>query len=69
MTVNVDDALLMINELLLFIKNMNFVNLGLGTHLFFKVPRPGNSKGTFWSSSQAATCYYQSYYSKIEAIP
>jgi len=33
---------------------------GLDTHLFVKVPRPGDSEGTFWSSSQAATCYYQS---------
>jgi len=43
------------------------VVLGLGTHLFVKVPRPGDSEGTFSvfesscrSSSQAATCYYQS---------
>jgi len=44
---------------------------GLGTHLFVKVPRPGDSKGTgsFWFSRQAATCYYQSNHSKVEAIP
>jgi len=30
---------------------------GLGTHLFVKVPRPGDSEVTFWPSSQAATCY------------
>jgi len=27
--------------------------LGLGTHLFVNVPRPRDSEGTFWSSSQA----------------
>jgi len=27
------------------------------------------AKGPFWSSSQAATCYYQSNHSKVEAIP
>jgi len=32
--------------------------LSLGVHLFVKIPRPGDSKVTFWSSSQAATCYY-----------
>jgi len=42
--------------------------LGLGTHLFVKVRRPGDSEA-FRSSSQAATCYYQSNHSKIEAIP
>jgi len=29
--------------------------LGLGTRLIFKVPRPGDSEGTFSVSSQAAT--------------
>jgi len=45
--------------------------LGLGTHLFVKVPRPGDSEVTFsvFESSQAATCYYQSNHSKVEAIP
>jgi len=42
--------------------------LGKGTHLFVKVPRPGDSEGPFRSSSQAATCYYQSNHSKVEAI-
>jgi len=36
------------------------LGLGLGPHLFVKVPRPGESEVTFRSSSQAATCYYQS---------
>ena len=27
--------------------------------LFIKLPWPGNSEGTFWSSSQAATCLPQ----------
>jgi len=27
------------------------------------------AKKPFWSSSQAATCYYQSNHSKVEAIP
>jgi len=39
--------------------------IGLGTHLFVKVPRLGDSEGTF----SAATCYYQSNHSKVEAIP
>jgi len=34
------------------------------THLFVKLPRPGDSEG-----SQAATCYYQSNLSKVETIP
>jgi len=44
--------------------------MGLGTHLFVKVPRPGDSEvSNFRSSSQAATCcYYQSNHSKVEAI-
>jgi len=44
------------------------LRIGLGTHLFVKVPRPGDSEVTF-SSSQAATCCYQSNHSKVEAIP
>jgi len=51
--------------------------IGLNTHLFDKVPRPGVSEGTFlvFESSchlllpEAATCYYQSNHSKVEAIP
>jgi len=43
--------------------------VGLGTHLFVKVPRPGDSEVPFLPSSQAATCYYQSNHSKVEAIP
>jgi len=43
--------------------------IGIGTHLFVKVPRPRYSEGTFFrSSSRAATCYYQSNQSKVEAI-
>jgi len=34
--------------------------IGLGTHLFVKVPRPDDSEGSFWFSSQAAICNYQS---------
>jgi len=45
------------------------LGLGLGTHLFVKVPRPGDSEGTFSVFSQAATCYYQSNHSKVETIP
>jgi len=41
---------------------------GLGIRLFVKVPRSGDSEVTFRSSSQAATCYYQSNHSKVEAI-
>jgi len=37
--------------------------------LFAKLPRPGGSKVTLRSSSQAATCYYQSNHSKAEPIP
>jgi len=32
-----------------------FLWKGLGSHLFVNVPRPGDSKGNFWSSSQAST--------------
>jgi len=35
-----------------------WLGLGLGIHLFVKVPRPGAAKGPLRSSSQAATCYY-----------
>jgi len=43
--------------------------LSLGAHLFVKVPRPGDNEVAFRSSSQAATCYYQSNHSKVEVIP
>jgi len=43
--------------------------LGLGTHLFVKVLDQETAKWPFRFSSQAATCYYQSNYSKVEAIP
>jgi len=45
-------------------------NLGLGSHLFVKVAYldQETAKWPFWSSSQAATCYYQSNQSKVEAI-
>jgi len=39
------------------------------THLFVKVSRPRDSERTFSMLSQAATCYYQSNHSKMEAIP
>jgi len=45
------------------------MTIGLGTHLFVKVPRPGDSEVPFQSSSQAGTYYYQSNHSKVEAIP
>jgi len=45
------------------------VRFRLGTYLFVKVPRLGDSEGAFRSSNQAATCYYQSNHSKVEAIP
>jgi len=41
--------------------------VGLGTHLFIKVPLPGDSEVT--SSSQAATFYYQFNHLKVEEIP
>jgi len=40
------------------------LDLGLGTHLFVKVPRPGDIR----SSSQAAICYYQFNHSKVETM-
>jgi len=43
-----------------------------GTHLFDKVPWPNDQETAKWplrSSSQAATCYYQSNHSKVDAIP
>jgi len=33
------------------------LSIGLGTHLIVKLPRSGDSDGTFRSSSQAATYY------------
>jgi len=49
------------------------LGLCLGTlmsgHLFVKVLQPGDGEGPFRSSSQAATCYYQSNHSNVEAIP
>jgi len=41
----------------------------LGTRLFVKVPRPGNSKVTISVFESTVTCYYQSNHSKVEAIP
>jgi len=42
----------------------------LGTHLFVKVYLDQETaKWPFRSSSQAATCYYQSNHPKVEAIP
>jgi len=46
------------------------VHRRLRTRLFVKIPRPRDSEVTFSQSlSQAATCYYQSNHSKVEAIP
>jgi len=39
------------------------IGLSIATHLFVKVPQPGDSEGPFRFSSQAATCYYQSNHS------
>jgi len=47
----------------------NLVRLRLGTHLFVKIPWPGDSEKTFSVLSQAGTCYYQSNHSKLEAFP
>jgi len=46
-------------------------SLGLGTHLFVKLPRPKDSEVTFSVFEQAVTCYYQSNHSKVKvkAIP
>jgi len=51
----------------LYSTNQNY--LGLGTHLFVKVPRKETANGPFRSLSQAATCYYQFSHSKLGAIP
>jgi len=37
-------------------------------HLLVKVPLLRDSKMTFWSLSQAATCYYQFNHSKVKTI-
>jgi len=49
------------------IKMHNF-NLGLGTHLLSRYLDQETAKGSFRSSSQAATCYFQSNHSKVEVI-
>jgi len=41
--------------------------VGLGTHLFVKVPRPGDSEVTFLVFE--LSCHYQSNHSKVEEIP
>jgi len=46
--------------------------IGLGAHLFVKVPRPGDSEVTFSVFESRChvkeQCYYQSNHSKVEAI-
>jgi len=43
--------------------------LGLSTHLFAKIPRPGDSEGIFSVfESSFYLCYYQSNHSKVGAI-
>jgi len=42
-------------------------SLGLGTHLFVKVPRPGNSERTTFSVLESSC--YQSNHSEVEVIP
>jgi len=44
------------------------LQIAIDIHLFVKVPRPGDSEGPFRSLSKAATCYYQSNHSKVEAF-
>jgi len=64
--------MLLENELLielLFLIEHKLNDLRSFSRLFVKVPRPGDGEVTFRSSSQAATCYYQSNHSLIEAIP
>jgi len=48
-------------------QNLFKVAPSYGTHLFVKVPRPEDKKGIFLG--QAATCYYQSNHSLVEANP
>jgi len=43
--------------------------VGLGTHLFVKVPRPGNSEVISAVFESSCHCYYQSSQTKVEAIP
>jgi len=42
--------------------------IGTCSHIY-QVPQPRDSEGSFRSSSQAATCYYQSNHLNLEAIP
>jgi len=52
-------------------QTINVLGLGLGldTHLFVKVPQPGDSEVTFRSSSLAATCFYQFNHSLVLLLP
>jgi len=43
--------------------------IGLGTHLFVKKPRPGDSEVTFTVFESSCHLHYQSNHSKVEAIP
>jgi len=44
-----------------FFNTTHIISMGLvlAIHLIVKIPRPGDSEGTFSVSSQVATCYYQ----------
>jgi len=52
----------------LFLVKFGWPKLGLGPHLFVKVPRPGDSEVTFSVFESSSTCYYQYNHSKVEAI-
>jgi len=59
------------NKIFVVISTLTIIGgvLGLVTHLYVKMPRPGDSEVTFSVFDQAATCYYQSNHSKVQAIP
>jgi len=58
-----------VNKRTVFCASVFELGLGPGTQLFVKVPWPEDSEWPFQSSSQAASCYYQSNHLKVEAIP
>jgi len=49
--------------------NFSYHRFALDTHLFVKVPRPGDSEVTFSVFDSCCHCYYQSNHSLVEAIP
>jgi len=48
---------------------LSYTQISNSARLFVKLPQPGDSEVIFSTSSQATICYYQSNYSKVEAIP